>query len=187
MRRIFGPAEGARRGPVHYVPRLRAYAMTLFVLLVIGGLFLGANVYRFLDAFGVVRHVELVGLVARLPFAPRLVAAAVVGFVAYQLYRRVPPLAVRARDALAGALLFAAGHELAVVLYTRLYTARLGTYTTLYGSFVGLVALALWVYWLSALALYGGELVAELSGRACGGGAPAADAADDPEAQDEED
>jgi membrane protein len=173
MRRIFA-APPRRRGVRRFGARLRAYAMTLFVLLAIGGLFVGSNVYRYLDSIGLVRQVELLALVQRLPYAPRLFAMLVVGTVAYQLYLRVPPVPVRARHALAGALLFTLGHEAAVVLYTRLYTARLATYTALYGSFVGLVALALWVYWLSALALYGGELVAVLGGQLAPAGGPEA-------------
>ena len=83
--------------------------------------------------------------------------------LAYQLYRRIPPVTVRPRWAAVGALLFVAGHELAMILSDEI-AARLSHRAVIYGSFLGLVSLVAWVYWLSSVLLLAAELTAELNG-----------------------
>ena len=157
------------RGPTHasalrrLLGRARAFFMTAVVLLAMAAVFVGRGVLRSLE-----------GWVARLPqYAQDLVHAARVGqlvlptavivVVVYLLFRRLPQAHVAKRWALLGAALFAVGHDVALWAYGDFvaFTMRQGP---IYGSFVGLVSLTAWVFWLSTLLLFCAEVIAILNG-----------------------
>lgn len=157
-----GPGDSSRL--VHRIyRRLRAYLMTLVGLVAIVVLFV---VRGLLDAL---RRLEIPGLEQLSPVlehpvvSARLIPAVLVGLLAYFLYRTMAGVSVAPRHALVGAGVFVAGHELAMTL-AQLLARELSGRDVIYGSFVGLVSLVVWVYWLSSVLLMAAELVAELNG-----------------------
>jgi uncharacterized BrkB/YihY/UPF0761 family membrane protein len=56
---------------------------------------------------------------------------------------------------------FTVGHEIAVWLYST-YVARVAVEDAVNGSFIGVVSLTVWVFFLSSILLFGAEVVAAL-------------------------
>lgn len=165
MAAIFGGAAAEGAGLLRTVlRRLRAHVMTLVVLLTIGSRFIVSTIVGYLESLGI-RGTEALQWVLDQPLiAHRVLPALIVGLLAHGLYHRVPRVAVPRRWALLGAAVFVAGHELALAVYTWIFSSRISHFDAVYGSFFGVVALTVWVYWLSSVALFAAEVVAELTG-----------------------
>jgi membrane protein len=148
------------RHPV--LDRLRAWLLTLFALITLGLLFVAINALEYVTQ--IERSSGWIQAVVERPwFARRIIPGLVAGGLAFMLYRRAPGIRIRTRWALAGAGLFAIGHDVGISLYAT-YTTRVARQDAFYGSYVGVVSLAIWVFLLSCLLLFGAELVAVLNG-----------------------
>jgi membrane protein len=143
--------------------RVRAYSLTLFAILSIGLLFIARNLVAYLQSVDF-RALDFVAPILEQEIVNgRLLPSLVIGLFAFMIYLRVPHVEVQKRWALLGAGVFVLGHEGAMLCY-EFYAARLSQGDVLYGSFVGLVSLTIWVYWLSIVLIFAGEIVAECNG-----------------------
>jgi membrane protein len=82
----------------------------------------------------------------------------------YLGYRYVPRQRMRARDALAGALLASVLWEIAKQLF-RLYIERVGIYSAVYGSLGVTIAMIMWVYYSAVVFVIGANVIRVLEER----------------------
>jgi len=109
---------------------------------------------------------------AQLGAGVELVASAAVTFVAFLvLYRFVPTVRVRLRDAFVGALVACVGFNLAAVGFS-VYIARFADFDDIFGPLSAVFVFLLVVYLAVAVLLLGASLAAAWPGTALAGAAP---------------
>jgi YihY family inner membrane protein len=143
--------------------RVRALALTIVVLAAMAGIFVAKNVAVYVT----LAHFPGAGTLAPVvtqPFVLRLLLPGlVVGWLVYVVLRRVSRDQVERRHAALGAVVFAVGHDLALLAASRL-TLDIARQDLLFGSFVGVTWLMVWAYWVSFLLLVTAEVVAMVGG-----------------------
>lgn len=95
--------------------------------------------------------------------APALLYVTVLGLLFF-VYRTFPNTAVSTRAAIITTLIVAALWEVARLVFAA-YLTRFGTYNKLYGSFGVIAATLAWIYYATAIFVFGGGLTAVLSER----------------------
>ena len=95
--------------------------------------------------------------------APALLYVTVLGLLFF-VYRTFPNTAVSTRAAIITTLIVAVLWEIARLVFAA-YLTRFGTYNKLYGSFGVIAATLAWIYYATAIFVFGGGLTAVLSER----------------------